>query len=73
MPSRPTATGNSLVADRDIQESVHPQPDARGDVVVDPVEAGQLGPEPVIRSTRSSALPSPSVSRNADRNGAWTT
>ena len=38
-----------------------------------PVEAGQLGPRPVIRSTRSSALPSPSVSRKAERNGAWTT
>ena len=29
------AARNPLVADRDVQESVHPQPDARGDVVVD--------------------------------------
>ncbi len=39
------AAGNPLVADRDIEEPVHPQPDARGDVVVDPVETGQLRPE----------------------------
>ena len=33
---------DALVADRDVEEPVHPQPDARGDVVVDPVEARDL-------------------------------
>ena len=35
-----------LVADGDVQKPVHPQADPRRDVVVDPVEPRQLGPEP---------------------------
>ncbi len=38
-----------------------------------PSKAGGVGPRPVARSTRESAFPSPSTSRNADKNGACTT
>ena len=40
------ASRNPLVADRDIQEPVHSLANARGDVVVDAVEARQLRAQP---------------------------